>query len=99
MKVPVLTLGAVVPRPPLCLTSLPAHSGVGNGPPPVAFRKSHRNLGPDVLGANFCCGPLGGLMCVVLTRRWVSFGLAMALGGWCVLAAASEVQRLIDYHT
>ncbi len=35
-------------------------------------------------------------MRVAVVRQWVCFGLAMALGSWCVLAAAGEVQRLID---
>ncbi len=45
---PVLALGAVVPRPPLGLTTLPAPSGVCNGPPPVALRDSRRNPGRTV---------------------------------------------------
>ncbi|MDJ0872765.1 MAG: hypothetical protein QNJ87_13475, partial [Gammaproteobacteria bacterium] len=43
--IPVLALGAVVPRPPLGLTTLAACSGVCNGPPPVALRDSRRNPG------------------------------------------------------
>ena len=58
MKGLVLTLGAVVPRPPLGLMPLPARSGVCSGPSPVAFRKSLRNPGTVFNAACFCDGPL-----------------------------------------
>ena len=35
-------------------------------------------------------------MRAAVARRWVYLGLAVALGSWCLLAAAGEVQRLID---
>ncbi len=42
---PGLALGAIVPGPPLGLTTLCVPSGVCDGPPPVALRDSSRNAG------------------------------------------------------